>query len=478
MLKTYTNPLKFNIIDIWICTSATFVHKRINLATTKDLRKEGWCQMSQTNSVAVKRAQAGERRTVLAARDAISGKVKGFRALLPFIGPAFITSIAYIDPGNFATNIRSGSSYGYKMLWVIVLANFMAMLLQNMSAKIGIATGKSLPEMCRDHMPKWLTIIMWVVSEFAAMATDLAEFLGATLALNLLAGIPMLFATIITGVVTYLILMLEKYGFRPLEKFIAAFAMLIGLCYLVETILSKPNFSQIAYHSIVPWLGNSDSIMLAVGVIGATVMPHAIYLHSSLTQSRIVPRNDMEKIKIQKFSTREIMIAMSLAGFVNLAMMYMAASVFNTSGNSQIADLTTAYHTLTPLLGSAAASVFLISLLASGISSSVVGTMAGQVIMQGFVGFTIPLWVRRLVTMLPTVIIVAMGVDPTQTLVISQVVLSIVLPFPVIALIYFTQKKELMGVLTNKRKTTILSTLFALLILGLNAWLIFQTIKG
>jgi len=434
--------------------------------------------MSYTNSLAVDKARAAEQRTVSAARDAINGKVKGIRALLPFIGPAFIASIAYIDPGNFATNIQSGARFGYKMLWVIVLANLMAMLLQNMSAKLGIATGKSLPEICRDHMPKWLTLIMWVVSELAAMATDLAEFLGATLALNLLAGIPMLLATIITGVVTYLILMLEKLGFRPLEKFIAAFAMLIGLCYLVETILSKPNFSQIAYHSVVPWLGNNESIMLAVGVIGATVMPHAIYLHSSLTQNRIVPRNDMEKIKIQKFSTKEILIAMTLAGFVNLAMMYMAASVFNTSGQSHIADLTTAYHTLTPLLGSAAASVFLISLLASGISSSVVGTMAGQVIMQGFVGFTIPLWIRRLVTMLPTVIIVAIGVDPTQTLIISQVVLSIVLPFPIIALIYYTQKKEIMGVLTNRRITTVLSSMFAIIILGLNVWLVVQMLIG
>jgi len=434
--------------------------------------------MSYTNSLAVDKARAAEQRTVSAARDAINGKVKGIRALLPFIGPAFIASIAYIDPGNFATNIQSGARFGYKMLWVIVLANLMAMLLQNMSAKLGIATGKSLPEICRDHMPKWLTLIMWVVSELAAMATDLAEFLGATLALNLLAGIPMLLATIITGVVTYLILMLEKLGFRPLEKFIAAFAMLIGLCYLVETILSKPNFSQIAYHSVVPWLGNNESIMLAVGVIGATVMPHAIYLHSSLTQNRIVPRNDMEKIKIQKFSTKEILIAMTLAGFVNLAMMYMAASVFNTSGQSHIADLTTAYHTLTPLLGSAAASVFLISLLASGISSSVVGTMAGQVIMQGFVGFTIPLWIRRLVTMLPTVIIVAVGVDPTQTLIISQVVLSIVLPFPIIALIYYTQKKEIMGVLTNRRITTVLSSMFAIIILGLNVWLVVQMLIG
>ncbi|MGG5253551.1 Nramp family divalent metal transporter [Neobacillus sp. SM06] len=434
--------------------------------------------MGQTDSIAIKRARNAENRTISAARDAINGKVKGFRALLPFLGPAFIASIAYIDPGNFATNIQGGASFGYKLLWVIILANLMAMLLQNMSAKLGIATGKNLPEICREHLPKPLTYLMWLVSELAAMATDLAEFLGATLALNLLFGIPMIYAVMITGIVTYLILMLERYGFRPLEKFIAAFAMLIGLSYLVETILSKPSFTQVAYHSVVPWLGNNQSIMLAVGIIGATVMPHAIYLHSSLTQGRIIPRNDEEKLKIQKFSTKEILIAMTLAGFVNLSMMYMAASVFNATGNENIADLKTAYHTLTPLLGSAAASVFLISLLASGISSSVVGTMAGQVIMQGFVGFTIPIWVRRLVTMLPTVVIVAMGTDPTLTLVISQVVLSIVLPFPIIALIYFTQKKDLMGVLTNKRHVTILSSVFAAVILSLNVWLIIQTFLG
>ncbi|NHM32271.1 Nramp family divalent metal transporter [Neobacillus terrae] len=431
--------------------------------------------MSRSNSVAVDSTQTASSKTVEAARDAINGKITGFKALLPFLGPAFIASIAYVDPGNFATNIQSGAKFGYKMLWVIVLANLMAMLLQNMSAKLGIATGKSLPEICRENMPKWLTYIMWIVSELAAMATDIAEFLGATLALNLLFGIPMIYATIITGIVTYLILMLERFGFRPMEKFIAAFAALIGLCYVGETILSQPNFSQIAYHSVVPWLGNNESILLAVGVIGATVMPHAIYLHSSLTQGRIVPRNDMEKLKIHKFSTKEILIAMTLAGFVNLSMMYMAASVFNTSGNSNVGDLTTAYHTLTPLLGSAASSVFLISLLASGLSSSVVGTMAGQVIMQGFVGFTIPVWIRRLVTMAPTFVIVAIGLDPTMTLVISQVVLSIVLPFPVIALIYFSRKKELMGVLTNKPHITILSSLIAVVILSLNMWLIYQT---
>lgn len=414
-------------------------------------------------------------KTVEAARASISGKTKGFKALLPFIGPAFVASIAYVDPGNFATNIQSGSEFGYKMLWVVVLANLMAMLLQNMSAKLGIATGRNLPELCRDHFPKWLSYVLWGFSEVAAMATDLAEFLGATLGLNLLFGIPLLFATILTGIATYLILMLERYGFRPLEKFIAALALMIGACYIVETFFSKPHAGQVLYHSVVPWLGGGDSMMLAVGVIGATVMPHAIYLHSSLTQNRVTPRNEKEKLSIFRFSTKEVIIALSFAGFVNLAMMYMAASVFNGTGHHNVGDIQTAYHTLTPLLGSASASVFLISLLGSGISSSVVGTMAGQVIMQGFVGFTIPLWLRRVLTMIPTVIIVALRIDPTSTLVISQVILSIVLPAPVISLIYFTRKKDLMGNLVNTRKTTVVSSLAAAIILFLNVFLIFQT---
>jgi manganese transport protein len=415
-------------------------------------------------------------KTIHAARASIAGQRKGIRALLPFLGPAFVASIAYVDPGNFATNIQSGSEFGYKMLWVVILANLMAMLLQNMSAKLGIATGKNLPELCRDYFPKWLSYTMWGFSEVAAMATDLAEFLGATLGLNLLFHMPMLYAALLTGITTYLILMLDRFGFRPLEKFIAAFALTIGACYIVETILSKPSLGQIAYHSVVPWLGSGDSIMLAVGVIGATVMPHAIYLHSSLTQNRIIPRNDEEKRKIHKFNTKEVIIALSFAGFVNLAMMYMAASVFHGNGQDHIGDIQSAYHTLTPLLGSAAASVFLVSLLFSGISSSVVGTMAGQVIMQGFVGFSIPMWLRRFITMLPTLIIVMLGWDPTKTLVISQVILSIVLPAPIISLIYFTKRKDIMGVLVNSRRVNVLSIVVASLIVILNVFLIVEVI--
>ncbi|MEH7092810.1 Nramp family divalent metal transporter [Priestia megaterium] len=415
-------------------------------------------------------------KTLIAAQEAINGKRKGFSALLPFLGPAFIASIAYVDPGNYATNIAGGAQFGYKLLWVIVLANLMGILFQNMSAKLGIATGRNLPELCKDHFPKWLTVIMWIFSELAAIATDLAEFLGATLALYLLFDIPMMMAVIITGIVTYAILTMERLGFRPMEKFIAAFAITIGLCYVVEILISHPSISKIAYHSVTPWIGNKDSIMLAVGVIGATVMPHAVYLHSSLTQKRVIPVNDHQKLRIQKFSTIEIFIAMGLAGLVNLSMMAMSASVFFESGNTFVASIETAYKTLTPLLGPAAAWVFLISLLASGISSSTVGTMAGQVIMQGFVGFTIPLWFRRVITMLPAVIVVALGLDPTQTLVISQVILSVVLPMPLLALIYFTRRKDIMGILVNKKITNILAIICASIILILNLILIFQTI--
>jgi manganese transport protein len=417
-------------------------------------------------------------KTVLAARASLAKERRGLRALLPFLGPAFIASVAYIDPGNYATNIQSGSQFGYKLLWVVVLANLMAMLIQNMSAKLGIATGKNLPELCREYCPKWLSYIMWGFSEVAAMATDIAEFLGATLGLNLLFHIPMLAATILTGITTYCILTLERFGFRPLEKFIASFVIAIAGCYVIETFIAKPQWGQVAYHSVVPWLGNSNAVLLTVSVIGATVMPHAVYLHSSLTQHRIVPRNDEEKRKIFRFNTKEVIIAMSLAGLINLSMMFMAASVFYRTGHTQIADISTAYQTLTPLLGSASAAVFLVSLLASGISSSAVGTMAGQVIMQGFVGFTIPLWLRRVITMLPTFIIVALGVDPTQTLVISQVVLSLVLPMPILALIYFTRRPDIMGVLVNKRIVTVTATICAVVIVSLNVLLLYLSFGG
>jgi manganese transport protein len=416
-----------------------------------------------------------EARTRAAARAVLEGRKKGLLAVLPFLGPAFIAAVAYIDPGNFATNIQSGSAFGYNLLWVIAVANLMAMLLQTMSAKLGLATGQSLAEVCRQEFPKPVVYAMWIVSEIGAMATDLAEFLGASIAINLLFGIPLLYATLITGVATYLILQLEGRGFRPLEAVISTLVGVIAICYVIETFFSRPDWGQVAFHTVVPWLGSTQSILFTVGIIGATVMPHVIYLHSSLTQRRIIPRNEKEARRIFRWSIPDVVIAMGLAGLVNMAMLYMAAATFHAHGASGVADISSAYQTLTPLLGHAAAFVFAISLLASGLSSSTVGTMAGQVIMQGFVGFTIPVWVRRVVTMIPAVVVAAIGLNPTGTLVISQVVLSFVLPLPVITLVMFTRRRDLMGSLVNRAFTTWAAIGCSAVILGLNVWLLYST---
>jgi manganese transport protein len=413
-------------------------------------------------------------RTRTAARETLAGRKRGLLALLPFAGPAFVASVAYVDPGNFATNIQGGASFGYQLLWVVVLANAMAMLLQALSAKLGIVTGKNLAELCRDHVSRPVSLSMWIVSEVGAMATDLAEFLGATIALNLLFHLPMLIGTIVTAIATYAILVLQRFGFRPLEAIIGSLVGVIAISYLIETIFSKPNWAQVAYHSVVPWLGGSQSLLLAIGIIGATVMPHAIYLHSALMQDRIVPASTEDARKIVRFSNGDVILALGLAGIVNMAMMYMSAAVFH-QGHSDIADISTAYRTLIPLLGSAAAGVFLTSLLASGISSSVVGTMAGQVIMQSFVGFTIPLWLRRLITMIPAVVVVLLGIDVTQTLIISQVVLSFVLPVPVIALLIFTSRSSIMGTLVNSLPVTLLAACAGVVILVLNVLLLVST---
>ena len=414
-------------------------------------------------------------RTRVAARDVLDGRRRGLRALIPFAGPAFIASIAYMDPGNFATNVQGGATFGYQLLWVVVFANLTAMLFQALSAKLGIVTGKNLPEVCRDRFPRSVSISMWAISEIAAMATDLAEFLGATIGLSLLFGLPLFVGALITGVATYGILIMQSKGFRQIESLITGFVGVIVLCYVVETILARPDWHLIAYHAVVPWLGGPQSIMLAVGIIGATVMPHAIYLHSSLTQDRIVPRSRSEAGVIVRFSNVDVLIALGIAGVVNMAMMYMSAAVFHFGGHPEVASIQSAYKTLTPLLGTAAAGIFLLSLMASGISSSVVGTMAGQVIMQGFVGFTIPLWVRRVVTMVPTLIVIGLGVNTTAALVISQVVLSLVLPLPVIVLLVFTGDRRIMGEHRNHSLVKVMGIAAAAVVLGLNGLLLWQT---
>ena len=350
-------------------------------------------------------------RTIKAAQAILGGRRGGLGGYLSFGGPAVVASIAYMDPGNFATNIQAGAKYGYGLLWVVLLANLIAMLFQALSAKLGIVTGRNLAEMCRDKFPMPVVMVMWVVSEIAAMATDLAEFLGGAIGLALLFNMPLLAGMIVTAIVTYGILMFESRGFRPLELIIGSLVAIISLCYLVEMFIAPVDWAAAALHTVTPELADAEALLLSVGIIGATVMPHAVYLHSGLTQARIPAHDDREKRIVVRISNWEVMIALAVAGLVNMAMVMMASSAFH-AGHPDVAEIETAYHTLTPLLGIGAAGMFLLSLIASGISSSVVGTMAGQMIMQGFVGFRIPIWLRRLITMVPAFVVVASASTP------------------------------------------------------------------
>jgi manganese transport protein len=422
----------------------------------------------------------GDVETVRAATEVLGGHTKKrfFGRLLPFLGPAFIACVAYIDPGNFATNIQGGAQYGYLLVWVIVVSNLMAMLIQTLSAKLGIATGLNLPEMCREQFARPIVWTMWGLAEIVAMATDLAEFLGAAVGFQLLFHIPLFWGGLLTAVVTFLILGLERYGFRPMEAVITALVGVIAGCYVIETVLDRPAWNEIAFHAVVPQFSGTQSVLLATGILGATVMPHVIYLHSALMQGRIVTRNPAQLRRLFRFELIDVMIAMTLAGVVNAAMLIMAASTFFRVGLTQIGTLEEAHRTLAPLLGAASSWVFAISLLASGLSSSTVGTMAGQVIMQGFLHRQIPIWLRRGVTMLPSLIVIGIGLDPTRTLVISQVVLSFGIPFALIPLVLFTRRADLMGVLVNRRLTTIAAVAVATLIVSLNAFLLYQTFFG
>jgi manganese transport protein len=413
-------------------------------------------------------------RTAAAASELLAGRRAGLRAYLAFVGPAVVASIAYMDPGNFATNIQAGAKYGYGLLWVVLLANLIAMLFQALSAKLGIVTGRNLAEMCRDHFSQPVVWTMWVISEVAAMATDLAEFLGGAIGLSLLFSIPLFYGMIVTGIIVYTILMFERFGFRPVELIIGNLVAIIAFCYLIEMFIAPIDWRSAALHTVLPQIADAQALLLAVGIIGATVMPHAVYLHSGLTQARIPTRDESEKRAVVRISNTEVIIALAIAGMVNMAMVMMASSAFH-AGHSDVAEIETAYHTLTPLLGIAAAGVFLLSLLASGVSSSTVGTMAGQMIMQGFVGFRIPIWVRRLVTMLPAFVVVGLGANATNALVISQVVLSIALPLPMIALLMFTRRGDIMGRFANGRLTNFVAIAGAVVVLSLNVLLILQT---
>jgi manganese transport protein len=397
------------------------------------------------------------------------------RSIWPFLGPAFIACVAYIDPGNFATNIAGGAKYGFTLVWVIVASNLMAMLIQTLSAKLGIATGRNLPEVCREQFSRRTSVGLWVQAELIAMATDLAEFLGAALGLQLLLGIPLFPAAVLTGVITFLILGLQRFGFRPLEAVITAFVAVIGVCYLGELWLAHPPLGTVAKHAVVPQFQGNDSVLLAVGILGATVMPHVIYLHSALTQHRIVPRNDDEARTLYKYTRVDVLIAMAIAGLINMSMLVVAATVFFGSGLTDIESLEGAHRTLEPILGGASSVLFALALTASGLSSSTVGTMSGQVVMQGFIKRRIPLWVRRLVTMVPAFVVIALGLNPSRTLVLSQVVLSFGIPFALIPLVMFTSKREIMGVLVNRRVTVAAAWVIAGLISALNVFLLAQT---
>ena len=405
--------------------------------------------------------------------EALAGRRRGPRVMLSFVGPAVVASIAYMDPGNFATNIQAGAGYGYSLLWVVAVANIVAMLFQAMSAKLGLVTGRNLAELCRESLPRRYVYGMWGLSEITAMATDLAEFVGGAIGVSLLLHLPMMASMLVTGAVTFGLLQFERKGFRPLELVIAALVGVIGLSYLAELLIAPVHWPSVFLHTFKPSIPDSNALTISVGIIGATVMPHVLFLHSGLTQNRVTPRNELERSRLLKFSNIEVVLALGVAGLINMAMVIMASSAFH-QGHSDIASIETAWHTLTPLLGGAAAGLFLAALIASGISSSVVGTMAGQMIMQGFVGFRIRVGVRRLVTMVPAFAVVAWGVDATRALVLSQVVLSVALPVPMIALLWFTSRRDLMGVYRNSRLTNVAAVVGTVAVLALNGVLLAQ----
>ena len=440
-----------------------------------DTREPEAVERPHSDDLDVESVLPGEAATLRAAQASLSGESKGLRGLWPFLGPAFIAAVAYIDPGNFATNIAGGAKYGYLLCWVVVSANLMAMLVQTLSAKLGIATGRNLPETCRDNFRKPVSFGLWVQAEAIAMATDLAEVLGAALGLNLLFGMPLFPAGLLAGAGAFGILALQRYGFRRLEAVIAGLVGVIVVAFAFEVFLAKPSPGETVKHIFVPGFEGSESILLAAGILGATVMPHVVYLHSALTKNRVVGRDETEKKRIQRFERIDVIIAMTIAGFVNLSMLTIAAAVFFGLGIESIED---AYASFDTELGGGAAALFGVALLASGFSSSSIGTMSGQVVMQGFIQRQIPLFLRRAITLLPALIILAIGVDPSRALVLSQVVLSFGIPFALVPLVIFTSRRNLMGSLVNTRLTSIAAWAIAAVIICLNVFLLYETFLG
>jgi len=404
-------------------------------------------------------------------------KSSKLKELLKFLGPAFVVSVAYVDPGNFATNISGGSKFNYVLIWVILWSNLIAIFLQTMSAKLGIATGHNLPEMCAKVFSRSANWIFWIVAEIGAMATDLAEFLGGTLGLYLLFHIPMIYAGLLTGLITFIICCMEKYGQKAIEIIISILVAVIGIAYIIELFLAKPDWTQVGIHTIIPMLPNGEAVLIAVGMLGATVMPHVIYFHSQLVQHRSTDSSDKGKLKHLRMEKIDIAIAMNIAFIVNAAMVIVSAAVFYKNGMA-VDTIEQAHKSLQPLLGSLSSGAFGMALLASGLSSSVVGTLAGQTIMKGFVNLSIPVNVRRLITMLPALVIIALGIDPMYALILSQVALSFILPFPIIQMLTIAKRKDLMGILVNKRSVRFFGVLIATSIIVLNAVLLYLTFTG
>jgi manganese transport protein len=423
-------------------------------------------------------ALPGEERVLRAAEKALSGQTHGLRALLPFLGPAFVAAVAYVDPGNFATNMAGGAQFGYMLLWVVLAANLMAMLVQSMSAKLGIATGLNLAEVCRLKFPYPVVVGLWIQAEVIAMATDLAEFIGAAIGIHLLfPAIPLFTAGIITAFAAFGILSLQSRGFRGFEAVITALVGVIVAAFAFEVVLARPSVGAVATGLLVPRFDGTESVLLGVGILGATVMPHVIYLHSALTQRRVVGATDAEQRKIFNFEKWDVIIAMGLAGIINIAMLTIAAAALHAH-NIHVKSLDDAFHALGHTLDHGADIFFGLGLLASGLSSSSVGTLAGQIVMQGFIHRRIPLFLRRAITMAPALVVIAVGLDPTRALVLSQVVLSFGIPFALIPLLLFCRDRDLMGTLVNRASTTGVATLVVGVILSLNAFLIFLLIRG
>jgi manganese transport protein len=392
-------------------------------------------------------------------------------------GPAFVAAVAYIDPGNFATNIAGGAKYGFLLVWVIIAANLMAMLIQYLSAKVGVITGRSLPELCRDALPRPTVWGLWVQAEIIAIATDLAEFVGAAIALNLLFGVPPFAAGLLTAVVAFAILALQTRGYRRFELAIAGLLGIVMLGFLYDLLEVGADAGSVA-GGLIPGFAGTDSVMLAVGILGATVMPHVVYLHSALTQGRITPASERERRSLLRFQRVDVIVAMGLAGLINLSMLVVAAQLFHDSGRTGVDSIEGAHAGIGTLVGGGAALAFAVALLASGLSSSSVGTYAGQVVMQGFIARRIPLFLRRAFTMAPALVVLALGLDPSSTLVLSQVVLSFGIPFALVPLILLTRRKDLMGAYVNRGATTAVASVVAALIIGLNGFLLYQTFFG